>query len=90
MFFFNLGPRALEMLRVPRYLNPALCFRSLKMSWRSPQNLWFNSGSLVQAYFKLGPRATLTRYFTDFFVYLFVTRHEVHSISTHPLQNTGR
>jgi len=24
MIFFNLGPRALEMLRAPRYLNPAL------------------------------------------------------------------
>jgi len=24
MYFFNLGPRALEMLRAPRYLNPAV------------------------------------------------------------------
>jgi len=24
MCFFNLGPRALEMLQAPRYLNPAL------------------------------------------------------------------
>jgi len=24
MFFFNLGPLALEILRAPRYLNPAL------------------------------------------------------------------
>jgi len=37
MFFFNLGPRALEMLRAPRYFNKALgkykCVLSRPIPW---------------------------------------------------------
>jgi len=36
MCFFNLGPRALEMLQAPRYLNPAL-YKSFDVKERGPK-----------------------------------------------------
>jgi len=37
-----------------------------------------------------GKQGFIDRVFDCFLIYLFMNRHEVHSMSTHTLQNAGR
>jgi len=43
-FFLNFGPRDLEMLQVPRYVNPALHISSIYFNLLLKTGVFFNMG----------------------------------------------